>query len=201
VWAVPTAGANGGQAVFVGALTPDIDRSDIEQLYGSLHKKSGFGVLMSNLPPGQYTLVFYPQSSFTGEFDYAKVITRLVNVNGSALTQIATPTWNQQFGNGGVGMNMNGYAVDLSSQSGTGIDAVHVWTVDVLTGTPTFLGSATLGLFNAQSAAFGANFQNGGFSLTNNVPLSSGFKYVIVYSHTQGAASFNIGRLVGVFVQ
>ena len=201
VWAIPTAGANGGQAVFVGSLNTDVDRSDVEALYGGLHKKSGFGVTMSNLPPGQYLLVFYPYSSVTNQFEYANVLTRVVNVNGSALTQIATPTWGQVFGAGGVGMQVTGYAVDLNSQSGTGIDAVHVWVVDAATNGTTFLGGATLGLANAQSAVFGANFANGGFSLTNGVAMTPGLKYVLVYSHSVGAGAFNLARIVGVFVQ
>jgi hypothetical protein len=201
VWAVPTAGANGGQAVFVGSLTMDIDRSDVEQLFGAMHKKSGFGVIMSNLPPGLYQLVFYPQSSVTGQFDYSKVITRNVSVVGSAVTQIDAPTWGQTFQNHGIGMSINGYAIDLSSATGTGVDAVHVYAVDANTGTPTFLGAATIGLNNGVAAGYGSRFASGGFSLTNNTDIGTGLKYIVVYSHSVGAAQFNIARLVGVFVQ
>lgn len=199
IWAVPT---NGSAAVFVGIAIPDTDRNDVAQIFGQNHKKSGYGVVMSNLPPGQYTLVFYPHSSVTGAFDYSKVATRSITVNGSVLTQIETPGWGQVIPNDGVGMVVSGYAINLSAPSGSGIDAVHLWAIDPFgIAPPTFLGAATLNQANATAALFGQQFANGGFTLTNATPVSTGIRYVLAYSKNVGAQTFNIARFVGVFFQ
>jgi len=200
VWAVPTNPQL--PAWFVGICIPNGDRPDVAQIYGQHHLPSGFGVTMANLPPGQYNLVFTPHSSVTGDFAFDKAIARPINVTGSVITHIASLNWADRFANGGVGMTVAGYAVNLASQSGTGIDAVHVWALDPTNATaPVFLGAATLGLPDAAAAILGQQFANGGYSLVNGTPISPGLRYIAVFSHSVGAPSFNIARVVGVFIQ
>jgi hypothetical protein len=197
-WAVPT---NGGAATFVGVIAVGDYRPDVGQAYGAQFTQSGFGVTMANIPPGAYTLVLYPHSTVTGAFEYDKVKTLNINIVGGALTMIDTPVWGQTFGNGGVGMHISGWALDLANPSFDGVDTVHIWAINASTGATTFLGVPGPEIRLDVANIYGNRFWESGYRLVNATPLPPGTYYLIVYSHSYGAAGFNIGRVVGVHIQ
>jgi glucose/arabinose dehydrogenase len=75
---------------------------------------------------------------------------------------------------------MRGWAVDLGqsgSSSNPGVDTVHVWATPLDGGAPMFMG-ASYGLSRPDvAAAFGANFQNSGYSV--DLTMSSGRTYLL----------------------
>jgi len=84
---------------------------------------------------------------------------------------------------------------------GAGIEAVHVWGVGP-SGTPVFLGAATLGADRPDVAAsFGAAFGKAGFSLRSAVPLSAGPYSVTAYVWNIRTARFEDARTVRVTVR
>ena len=70
---------------------------------------------------------------------------------------------------------VNGWAIDLTAPSGTGVDAVHVWAYPVLGGSPLFVGAAQLGITRADVAnAFGARALSSGSTVPATLPLPKG---------------------------
>ena len=89
---------------------------------------------------------------------------------------------------------VGGWALDLASSSGSGVDAVHVWAVPAA-GSPIFVGVATLGgVRNDVAAVFGAQFATSGFNLASNVPLPSGPIELDVYGRraSTGTSTWSI---------
>jgi hypothetical protein len=56
VWAYPS---NGGAPLFLGATQPDGERTDVEAIYGDRAKTSGYGLIVSGMPPGSYMLAAF----------------------------------------------------------------------------------------------------------------------------------------------
>ena len=65
VWAYP---ADGGEPIFLGATTPAGARPDVAEIYGARARESGYGISVSSLPPGTYTLAVFGWSSSRAEF-------------------------------------------------------------------------------------------------------------------------------------
>ena len=199
IWAVPQ---GPGAPIFVGVAPTGTARPDVGAVYGGNFTNSGYGVTLSNIPPGTYTLVFYPHSTYTGQFEFDKAVTTNVNIVGGALTAIDTPGWGQTVGGNGVGLIVAGWAIDLLNPNGTGVDAVHVWAINATTGTPTFLGSAVMGLQRTDiKNIYGAPYEFSGYGLQNTVGLAPGTYYIAVFSHSVGAPQFNVARIVGINIQ
>lgn len=70
----------GGSGIFLGAPATGGSRPDIGAAFGSRFTPSGFGLNVSNLAPGSYTLVFYPWSTVTNNFRYEAAVTRVIHV-------------------------------------------------------------------------------------------------------------------------
>ena len=85
---------------------------------------------------------------------------------------------------------ITGWAVDYATQSGTGIDAVHVWAypsdaAGTPTGAPQFLGAAGLGAWRGDVATTFGNpgFATSGYGLTVR-GLRPGFYHIVVYARS-----------------
>jgi len=91
---------------------------------------------------------------------------------------------------------LGGWAADLGSPSGTGVDAVHVWAYPAGGGAPTFVGVAQYaGVRGDVGAAYGAQFTNSGYNLTV-AGLAPGTYTLVASAHSTVALSFNQSRSV-----
>ncbi len=93
-----------------------------------------------------------------------------------------------------------GWALDLGSPSGTGIDSVQVWAYPTTGAAPTFVGVAALGVSRPDvGAAFGSSrFGVSGYSLAGTLP--GGTYDLIVYAHSTVTYSFNNSQSVRITV-
>ena len=98
---------------------------------------------------------------------------------------------------------VSGWAVDLASATGTGVDSVHVWAYpNPGSGQPPIgLGIATYGVNRPDVGnIFGARFAPSGYSLTVN-SLQRGVTYdIVVYSHSTVSNQFDAFRVVRITV-
>src|SRR5262249_28572623 len=101
------------------------------------------------------------------------------------------------------GIYVAGWAVDLSSTSGPGVDTLHAWAfpVDAPGGTVRFAGVANYGGARADIASiFGSQFLHSGYDLTIT-NLTPGTWDIGLYLHSAVSGSFNAVRTVRVIVQ
>ncbi len=96
--------------------------------------------------------------------------------------------------------SVGGWALDLGSPSGTGIDSVQVWAYPTTGAAPTFVGVAALGVSRPDvGAAFGSSrFGVSGYSLAGTLP--AGTYDIIVYAHSTVSYSFNNSQSVRITV-
>ncbi len=89
---------------------------------------------------------------------------------------------------------VGGWALDLASINGSGVDAVHVWAYPYIggsLGSPVPLGAATLGISRPDVAqVFGAGFANAGFSLTVSSGLPAGAFLLAVFARQASTQVF-----------
>jgi len=94
---------------------------------------------------------------------------------------------------------IGGWALDLASSNGPGVDAVHVWAFPSDGGSPTFVGAATLGGTRTDvAAAFGAQFEQAGYNLLVSPTLPPGNYVLRVYARQTSTATFTIAAEVPV---
>jgi hypothetical protein len=74
--------ADGSPPIYVGAATTGGSRPDVGAQYGSRFSPSGWGLMVSGLPVGGYTIVAYPWSTVTQGFRYEAAVTRSIYVGG-----------------------------------------------------------------------------------------------------------------------
>jgi hypothetical protein len=67
VWAFPLDTA--GSPIFCGVAGYGFARADVGAIFGSQFANSGFGLTVTNLPPGHYTIVVFSNSAVTGTFN------------------------------------------------------------------------------------------------------------------------------------
>jgi YVTN family beta-propeller protein len=193
VWVYP---AGGGAPQFVGQPIYGIARPDVAAAFGASLLKSGYS-LTAVLAPGKYTLAVFARSVATGRF----------NVNTVSITVAAS---NPQMAvdmprDGGTPIagpfHVAGWALDLAAGTGSGVDAVHVWAYPVGGGAPVWVGDAFLGLMRPDvSSAYGAQFANPGFALTN-ATLPAGTYDLAVFARSTVTLTFNNVRVVRITVQ
>ena len=99
---------------------------------------------------------------------------------------------------------IKGWAVDLASYVGAGIDAVHAWAYPVLPtgyGAPVWVNHATIGLPRTDVAAYFGNpeMANAGFEMVGTLP--PGTYDLVVYARSWIAGSFSNWRIVRITVQ
>jgi hypothetical protein len=191
VWAYPAAG---GAPTFVGA---DYGRSrpDLGAIFGPTFINSGYNVLVRGLSPGAYHLVAYAHSTRTGEFSIVRAVVVTIGVRPWLVvdTPIAGSLVEPRF-------TIAGWALDEVAQTGTGIDAVHVWAYPSGGGSPVFAGAATLGDARPDVAAmFGPRFANAGYHLDVS-SLFPGAYTLIVYGHSTVTGAFSVEQHVPVTV-
>jgi glucose/arabinose dehydrogenase len=190
VWALPTTGA---PAIFLGA-SYGLSRSDVAATYGAQYQNSGYSVTANGLVPGQYLIAAIAHSSVTHRFE--QNTTMLVSVASGPLITIETPSAAAS----APRFACSGWAIDLNSSTGTGVNAVHVWAIPA-SGTAQFIGAATYGLSRSDiGATFGSRFTASGWSIPC-AGMAPGPWALIAFAHSTVTGTFVKTASVSVQVQ
>jgi hypothetical protein len=191
VWAYPS---TGGAAIWVGAASYGGMRDDIAKLYGDSFGRSGYW-LFASLPPGSYTLVVFARSTVTGEFNAATA--PLTVLPGSV------PEMNLDEPGASASITgpfqIQGWAIDRGAESGSGVDAFHIWAFPIAGGDPRFVGVGAPVARPDIEGLFGPQFTNAGFLLTS-ATLPPGTYDLAVFAHSSVTQSFNNWRVVRITV-
>jgi glucose/arabinose dehydrogenase len=175
-----------------------LPRPDVGAIFGSRFQPTGFSATIHDLWPGDFLYrVRYIRSngsewSVPGESSFT--------VLPGPMIAIGAPAYGA---NVGSTFAIGGWALDLRSSSGSGIDTLHVWAYPNpgSGAAPIFLGVASSGVFRPDvGAAFGPQFANSGFNLTAG-PLAPGSYDVVVFARTIVSGTFEIYGVVRVMVQ
>ena len=73
VWAYPNPGS-GTPARFLGSATLGGSRPDVASFFGPNAQQSGYGLVVSGVPPGVYDLAVFMHSTLTGTFSNVQVV-------------------------------------------------------------------------------------------------------------------------------
>jgi hypothetical protein len=73
VWAYPNPGS-GAPARFLGSATLNGSRPDVASVFGPNAQQSGYGVVVSGVPPGIYDLAVFMHSTLSGTFSNVQVV-------------------------------------------------------------------------------------------------------------------------------
>ena len=96
---------------------------------------------------------------------------------------------------------LSGWALDLTSTSGSGIGAVHVWAYPTGGTPPIFLGEAALGGARADVAAvYGSQFSDSSYTLAVQ-SLAPGAYDVVVYVRRRSSETFDGAQVLRLVVQ
>lgn len=193
VWAYPS---DGRPAVFVGAAAVGARRDDVGAAFGAQFANAGYGLNVSGLSPGGYTLQVAVHSTISGTFNQSRFVNVTIptswpemNLDGPGNgSSVASP------------FTISGWALDRMASSGTGVDAIHVWAFPADGSAARFLGQAGYGNSRTDvGAAFGSQFNNSGY-LLNVSSLPPGVYDVGVYAHSAVTGTFNQVRFARVTV-
>ena len=96
---------------------------------------------------------------------------------------------------------VSGWAVDLASRSGSGVDSVHVWAYPSGGGPPLWLGVAAIGSPRPEvGTLYGSTFADASFSLVVD-GLPAGTYDIVAYAHRTATATFAVAHSVRVTVR
>jgi hypothetical protein len=195
-WAYPKSGA---PAILAGVASYGHPRPDIGGIFGAQFTNSGYG-LMGVLPAGAYTFVIYAHSAVSGSWGTPKTLVATVQAPASNPKMwVDLPAQNQ---NVSQNLLIAGWALDLGSSGGPGVDALHIYAYPSGSSTPIFLGVANYGGPRPDVAAvFGSTrFTNSGFSLVTTALPPGGYTLVI-FAHSSVVNDFNNAMSVAVTVR
>jgi len=191
VWAIPTDGAT--PAVFLGAAYGAI-RADVAVIYGAQYQASGYALMASGLAAGTYQISAFAHSSVTSNFELST--SRMVSVATGPAMSIDSPPG----GAAAPRFTVTGWAIDLDSATGSGVDAVHVWAYPAA-GAPRFVGIASYGFGRGDvGALFGDRFMNSGWVVTA-AGLPPGAWTLVASAHSTVTNTFRRSASVAVQVQ
>lgn len=127
-----------GPPIFLGRIASILPRPDVAAAFGARYLESGFAKRIGRLSAGTHSLVAYARSRHDGQYAAGTVT---VTVRRDPLIRIDAPatgaTVTQPF-------VLQGWAADMTSSSGTGVDMIHVVAIRP-DGTTLALGNATYG--------------------------------------------------------
>ena len=188
----------------LGLRTRYVDvRPDVGGAFAaSRFSSSGFSITAAALPPGVHDIGVYARSTITGTFNNSQV--RRVTVTApQSIPRMAIdlPSPSQDVSQSYL--RVAGWALDVGSSSGTGVDAIHVWAYPISGDTPLFVGVASLGGERPDVAtAFGAaRYISGGFNLEVKDKLPRGEYNLVIFAHSTVTGTFNNAALVRITVR
>jgi hypothetical protein len=187
-WAFPS---NGGAAILAGVATYGGARPDVAAALGNAkYTNTGYG-LTAMLPAGSYTLAVYAHSFVDNSWNTPTL--RNITVQpppSNPLMWVDQPGPTTIYTQAPGGIIVGGWAVDLASASGPGVDAVHVWAYPQGSSTPVFVGwSPTGGSRPDVGAWLGPRFTNSGFHVAGT--LAAGNYTLVVFAHSAVTGTFN----------
>jgi hypothetical protein len=184
----------GGSPISLGAADYGIPRPDVGAAFGARFTDSGFGLVVSGLSAGTYTLQVSVHSTASGANTVQSVTIQVLGATRTITvdTPIAGTTVNQPF-------LIGGWAIDTDATSGPGVDALVVYAVP--TGGPAiFLGNAAYGGSRPDvGALFGAQFTNSGFALSVT-GLAPATYQLLLFARSTVTGVFDIGLAVTITV-
>jgi glucose/arabinose dehydrogenase len=185
VWSFPNPGS-GMPPRFIG-VTNLGNRPDVGAIFGAQFTPSGFGIVVSGLPPGVHRLQVYAWVNAIGNFGIVRPVdVTIVPTNQIALDFPAVnATVTQPF-------HLAGWSCDPSAPSGTGVDTIHMYAFPSAGGPPRFLGVPTLGGTRPDVAAYlgDAGCGRSGFNtLVSGLPPGS--YDLVVFSHSTVTNTFD----------
>jgi len=187
-WAFPS---NGGAAILAGVATYGGARPDVAAALGNAkYTNTGYG-LTAMLPAGSYTLAVYAHSFVDNSWNTPTL--RNITVQpppSNPLMWVDLPGPTTIYTQAPGGIIVGGWAVDLASASGPGVDAVHVWAYPQGSSTPVFVGWSTTGGARPDVGAWlGPRFTNSGFHVAGT--LAAGNYTLVVFAHSAVTGTFN----------
>jgi N-acetylneuraminic acid mutarotase len=200
----PNDGAAPG--VFIGQGSYGGSRPDVGAIFGARFNDTGFHYTISGLGPGAFMLGVYARSTVTGTFSIVKTIH--FTVNATALLAFNPPAaeaviTSPSFIVGGWSIDR---AVESTSQSGPGVETLHVYIYpNPGSGQPPiFLGAAGYGYSRPDVAAlYGSRYDASGFYMTvvpADFGLGPGVYDIAVHSYST-VSGFNAVAVVRVTLQ
>jgi len=157
----------------------------------------------SSLDAATGTFYWQPAAGFLGSFDLAFVdgeaaIDVRIVVGPPLRVVVDTPTAGAAVGSSFL---IAGWALDLASGDGSGIDTVHVWAYPINGAAPIFLGVATVGGARPDVAAtYGPQFMASAYNLSV-AGLSAASYDVVVYPHRAATNTFEGAQRVRMTVR
>jgi hypothetical protein len=144
-----------GRAAYGGART-DVAAA----LSASRYTNTGFGLTVTSLKAGTYVFVVYAHSTVTGAWG---AVARTIRISAGPLLTIESPTQGSLVGQP---FYVTGWAMDTRATTGTGVNAVQIFSQPVGGGAVTLLGNATFTQRPDVAAAFGAKYARAGYTFS-----------------------------------
>jgi hypothetical protein len=196
VWAQSV---SSGEWSFLGAASMGVSRPDVAAAFQSQQfASSGYG-MMAALPPGTYDINVFAHSVISNTFN--NVQTKRITVvapPSRPLMYIDLPVPNQNLSQ--APFIISGWALDLSSNVGPGVDAIHVWAYPTAGGAPIFVAASTVGSARPDvGGLFGGQFTNSGYYLQGSLP--AGDYNLVVFARSKIAQQFNNAALVHIVIR
>jgi hypothetical protein len=171
----------------------------------SKYTNSGYTFPIVGLPAGLWQLSVYAHSTVSGDFMVKSTrITVYGPTNAPAVTgevaAIGVPAMNSTVTSW---LSIGGWALDVRSPGGPGVDVVQVWAYpNPGSGlAPLFLGNAPYGRARADVAAlFGAKFMNSGFHL-DVMGMAEGMYDIVVLPKSTVSNAYEVARVSRVLVK
>jgi hypothetical protein len=199
IYLSPNGGADA--PVFIGVASYGWMRSDVGAAYGARFAASGYHFTVSGAGPGDYVLGVYAHSTATNSFSL--VTQQRFTISGTALLAIGGPSAESTISRSPF--SVNGWSIDRSAASGTGVDALHVYAYpNPGSGQAAlFLGVATQGIARSDVASlYGDRYLNSGYELpVDGASLAPGVYDIVVWSHSTASGTFNAAAVVRVRIQ
>ena len=204
VYGFPNPGS-GAPAVFLGVASYGGLRPDVAAALGApRYTNSGFTLPVVGLTAGPWQVSVYAHSSVTNNFALVKSTQFFVVGVGPAsrgvLAALGPPTMNSTVTSW---LSAAGWALDLRSPGGPGVDVVQVWAYpNPGSGAqPLFLGNAPYGRARPDvGALFGSKFTNSGFHL-DVMGMAEGMYDIVVLPRSTVSGAFELARVSRVIIR
>lgn len=187
VYAYPNPGS-GTAPIFVGSAAYGLPRGDVGTVFGNQFSASGYELPIANLPPGFYRLGVFGRSTVAGTFNVNRTVdititsSKVMAFDGLPGGAIAQP------------VTISGWAIDLSSGGGSGVDAVHVYAYPAGGGAAVWGAAAMLGASRPDVAAtYGSRFASSGFQIALR-GLAPGTYRLVAYARSTATGTFDFTR-------
>jgi hypothetical protein len=188
--------ASGAPPIFIGVATYGNWRPDVGAMFGANFSASGFTVT-ATLSPDAYTLVLYPHSTVSGAF--VDPIVRQIRVTVATPNPVLNIDSPVAGGTVGETFVLQGWAIDLGSPTGSGIDTVNVWAYPASGGEPIGLAVSSYGGWRPDvGVLFGTRFCESAFAVPAH--LSAGAYTIAIYPHSTVSGLFESPTLLHITV-